>query len=41
MHVGIRLSDGTTVTMHDVTHMTMTATGAVMSFNKPTLTCGG
>lgn len=41
MHVGIRLSDGTTVTMHDVMHATMTATGAVMSFNKPTLTCGG
>lgn len=42
MHLTIRLSDGTSVTMHDVQHMTMTPGGAVMSFNKPTATfnCG-
>jgi hypothetical protein len=41
MHVGIRLSDGTMVTMHDTFHTMMTATGVVRTFNKPTLTCGG
>jgi hypothetical protein len=41
MHVGIRLSDGTTVTIHDTFHAMMTATGVMRSFDKPTLTCGG
>jgi hypothetical protein len=40
-HLGIRLSDGSTVTMHDTGHTTITATGVVMSFDKPTLNCGG
>ena len=34
------LSDGTTVTMHDTAHTTITATGVVISFDKPTLNCG-
>jgi hypothetical protein len=39
--VAIHLSDGTLVTMHDTSHTTITATGVVMSFDKPTLHCGG
>lgn len=41
IHVGIHLSDGTTVVMHDTGHTTITATGVTKSFDKPTLSCGG
>jgi len=40
IHLSIRLSDGTSVTMRDVSHLTITPGGAVISFNKPTFTCG-
>jgi hypothetical protein len=42
MHLTIRLSDGTSVTMHDVSHMIITPGGPGVSFNKPTATfnCG-
>ena len=41
MHLGIHLSDGSTVTMHDTMHMTIKGMTPVVVFDKPTLICGG
>jgi hypothetical protein len=37
-NLSIRLSDGSTVTKHDTAHTTITATGVMITFDKPTMT---
>jgi len=38
-NLAVHLSNGQTATMHEVVHVTMTPSGAAMSFDKPTGSC--